>query len=189
MDQLITGGLVGSLVTIIIKVVLDSIKERTKHKRALSSLVFKRKLDVVEKSMSWMQESVDAYCILKVVVKEYIQDDNINTRNAIVLACGKLVELFQEAGDRLNGIYLYYDFHDIEQEYCMLESVKETKEMAERIVSISQGIDAKASSENVETEIKKFIDPILSEIDNQVRGTMKIQQRLRDDYKAYLKKV
>lgn len=53
MEQYITAGLIGSLVTIVIQAITNAISERVKHKRELCSLVFQRKLEVVEKAMSW----------------------------------------------------------------------------------------------------------------------------------------
>ena len=59
MGQIITAGLIGSLITIIIQAVINALSERIKYKRELRALVFKRKTEIVEKAMSWYQESLD----------------------------------------------------------------------------------------------------------------------------------
>ena len=61
MEQYITAGLIGSLVTIIIQAIINAISDRVKHKRELRTMVFQRKLEVVEKAMSWYQETLDMY--------------------------------------------------------------------------------------------------------------------------------
>lgn len=74
MEQYITAGLIGSLVTIVIQAITNAISERVKHKRELRSLVFQRKLEVVEKAMSWYQETLDMYYMLQTTLKEYDKD-------------------------------------------------------------------------------------------------------------------
>lgn len=49
MGQYITAGLIGSSVTIIIQAIINAISDRIKHKRELRTMVFQRKLEVVEK--------------------------------------------------------------------------------------------------------------------------------------------
>ena len=49
MGQYITAGLIGSLVTIIIQAIINAISESKKHKRSLATMVFQRKIEVVEK--------------------------------------------------------------------------------------------------------------------------------------------
>ena len=54
MGPFITAGLIGSILTLILQAVKDSVSEKVKHKRELRKLVFTRKLEVVEKAMSWL---------------------------------------------------------------------------------------------------------------------------------------
>ena len=70
MEQYITAGLIGSLVTIVIQAIINAISERVKHKRELRSLVFQRKLEVVEKAMSWYQETLDMYYMLQTALNK-----------------------------------------------------------------------------------------------------------------------
>ena len=96
MEQYITAGLIGSLVTIIIQAIINAISEGVKHKRELRSLVFQRKLEVVEKAMSWYQETLDMFYMLQTALKEYDKDCNPITVQKIQLACMKSNKLFQE---------------------------------------------------------------------------------------------
>ena len=50
MEQYITAGLIGSLVTIVIQAIINAISESVKHKRELRSLVFQRKLEGLSRS-------------------------------------------------------------------------------------------------------------------------------------------
>ena len=59
MEQYITAGLIGSLVTIVIQAIINAISDRVKHNRELRTMVFQRKLEVVEKAMTWYQETFD----------------------------------------------------------------------------------------------------------------------------------
>lgn len=112
MEQYITAGLIGSLLTIIIQAVINAISALFQHKRELRSMVFQRKLEVVEKAMSWYQETLDMYYMLQTALKEYDKNCNLITVQKIQDACMKSNKLFQETESRLNSIYLYYDFSD-----------------------------------------------------------------------------
>ena len=102
MEQYITAGLIGSLVTIIIQAVINAISENKKHKRLLATMLFQRKLEVVEKAMSWYQETLDMYHMLQTALKEYDKDCNPITIQKIEQACIKSNKLFQETESRLN---------------------------------------------------------------------------------------
>lgn len=115
MGQHITTSSIDSLVTIVIQVIINAISERVKHNRELRFWVFQRKLDVVEKAMSWYQETLDMYYMLQIALKEYDKDCNPITEQKIQVACMKYNKLFQETESRLNSIYLYYNFSDIKR--------------------------------------------------------------------------
>ncbi len=104
MEQYITAGLIGSLVTIIIQAVINAVSEKVRHKRELRSLVFHRKLEVVEKAISWHQETLDMYYMLQTALKEYDKDCNPITVQKPHVACMKSNKLFQETEKSLNAI-------------------------------------------------------------------------------------
>ena len=57
------------------------------------------------------------YYMLQTALKEYDKDCNPITVQKIQMACVKSNKLFQKAECRLNSIYLYYYFSDIENKY------------------------------------------------------------------------
>ncbi len=195
MGEFITiGALVGSLITIIIQAVINAISERVKHKRELQALVFQRKLEIVEKAMSWYQETLDMYVMLQAALKEYDKECSPITVQKIQIACIKSNKLFQESETRLNAIYLYYDFSEIEKKYHGRESM----DCINRLFSLVAEIGYKI--ENIEpTEFAEQLRTALHEqrvrashmladsIDNQLYIIAEIMSLLRKEYKEYLK--
>lgn len=98
--------------------------ERIKYKRNLKSKVFERKTEVVEKAMSWLQESCDTYRMLQMSLRAYDEKRNPYHRNGILSSVSKSDKLFRESEFRLNSLYLYYDFSDIEEKYHGIESMR-----------------------------------------------------------------
>ena len=194
MEQYITAGLLGSLATIIIQALINAIFEKNKHKRELRFLVFQRKLEVVERAMSWYQEAYDTYYMLQTALKEYDKDSNPITVQKINAACIKMNKLFQETESRLNSIYLYYDFSDIENKYHARESINIINKLFTLVAEISQKITTAESYEFAEQlrvalhEQRVQAAHILADaIDNQAYMIAEIGQRLRKEYKDYLK--
>lgn len=194
MEQYITAGLLGSLVTIIIQAVISAISDRVRHKRELRSIVFQRKLEVVEKAMSWYQETLDMYYMLQTALKEYNNDCNPITIQKIQVACIKSSKLFQEAESRLNSIYLYYDFSDIEKKYHGKESMDCINKLFTLVAEIGHKIATVEPSEfsnqlcaALHEQRVKASHMLADAIDNQVYIIFEIGQRLRNEYKDYLK--
>lgn len=194
MEQYITAGLLGSLVTIIIQAVISAISDRVRHKRELRSVVFQRKLEVVEKAMSWYQETLDMYYMLQTALKEYDNDCNPITIQKIQVACIKSSKLFQEAESRLNSIYLYYDFSDIEKKYHGKESMDCINKLFTLVAEIGHKIATVEPSEfsnqlcaALHEQRVKASHMLADAIDNQVYIVFEIGQRLRNEYKDYLK--
>ena len=194
MGQYITAGLIGSLVTIIIQSVINAISERVKHKRELRSLVFQRKLEVVEKAMSWFQETLDMYYMLQNALKEYDKDCYPITVQKIQVACMKSNKLFQETEKRLNAIYLYYDFSDIEKKYHGKESMDYINKLFTFVAKTGHKIATINPSEFAEQlcmalhEQRVEASHMLADaINNQVYIIIEIEQRLRNEYQDYLK--
>ncbi len=194
MEQYITAGLIGSLVTIIIQAIINAISERVEHKRELRSLVFQRKLEVVEKAMSWYQETLDMYYMFQTALKEYNKECNPITVQKIQVACMKSNKLFQETESRLNTIYLYYDFSDIEKKYHGRESMEIIStsltliaEIGQEITAIEPSEFAKQLCEALCEERVKASHMLADAIDNQVYIIAEIGQKLRTEYKDYLK--
>lgn len=194
MEQYITAGLLGSLITIIIQAIINAISDRVRHKRELCSIVFQRKLEVVEKAMSWYQETLDMYYMLQTALKEYDKDCNPITIQKIHVACIKSNKLFQEAETRLNSIYLYYDFSDIEKKYHGKESMDSINKLFTIVAEIGHKIATVEPSEfsnqlcaALHEQRVKASHMLADAIDNQVYIILEIGQKLRNEYKDYLK--
>ena len=175
MEQYITAGLIGSLVTIVIQAIINAISERVKHKRELRSLVFQRKLEVVEKAMSWYQETLDMYYMLQTALKEYDKDCNPITVQKIQVACMKSNKLFQETESRLNSIYLYYDFSDIEKKYhgresmdCINKLLTLVAEIGHKIATVEPSEFAEQLCAALHEQRVKASHMLADAIDNQV---------------------
>lgn len=124
MEQYFSGAFFGSLSAIIIQAVISAFMERTKYKRDLKSKVFERKTEVVERAMSWLQESCDTYRMLQMSLRAYDEKRNPYHCNGILSSVSKSDKLFRESEFRLNSLYLYYDFSDIEEKYHGRESIR-----------------------------------------------------------------
>ena len=193
MEQYITAGLIGSLVTIIIQAIINAISESKKHKRSLATMVFQRKIEVVEKAMSWYQETLDMYYMLQTALEEYNKDCNPITIQKIEQACIKSNKLFQETESRLNSIYLYFDFSEIEEKYHGRESMVFINKLWTLIAQVGHQIATIAPSKfseqlcSVLHEGRVEAAHLLAEaINNQVYIIVEIQQLLRKEYKKHL---
>lgn len=96
MEQNITAGLIGSLITIIIQAIINAMGDRVKYKRELRSLVFKRKTEIVEKAMSWYQEALDMYSMFQMALREYDMDCSPVTIQKLQASCIKSNKLFKK---------------------------------------------------------------------------------------------
>ena len=74
--DIITGGLVGSIITLIIKSIIDACSSHIAYKRELRKQVFHRKTDVVERAMAWYQEAVDMYSLFQMAIQKYDGSSN-----------------------------------------------------------------------------------------------------------------
>lgn len=194
--KIITAALLSSFITIVIKAIIDACNESKKHKRELRKLVFQRKTDAVEKAMSWYQEAIDCYMMLQTVCNEVNQSFNIATWSKLITSTDQANRLYQETNSRLNQIYLYYNFSDIEDKHHVAKS---SQYMNYAITEISK-YDQQARDLRLEgatddsDEIKALQIKAISlfrelskALEDQISLIVEIQNKLRDDYKSYLK--
>ncbi|MBQ7945899.1 MAG: hypothetical protein IJ280_04215, partial [Bacteroidales bacterium] len=87
--KMIIAGIVGSVITLLLTAILDYLKEIHHNRIELKKILFQRKLEVVEKAMSWYQETLDMYYMLQTALKEYDKDCNPITVQKIQVACMK----------------------------------------------------------------------------------------------------
>lgn len=188
---LIIAGIIGSVVTLFITAILDIIKELYKTRLELRKLFFQRKIDIVEKGISWLQESIDCLKMMQTACNDIIQDKNLN-------ACDKLIEsslhankLYQDSNIRLNQIYLYYDFSDIERKYNLMESYAKVNECIKDITTLNQKLTKSTSpneleeNSNIQEKVILKFRELSYTIENQINTRAEIIIRLREDYKKY----
>ncbi len=193
--DIITGGLIGSIITLIIKAIIDACSLRIAYKRELRKQVFQRKTDVVERAMSWYQEVVDMYSLYQMAIQEYDGSANPVVVEKIQYASTQLNRLLQETSSKLNAIYLYYDFTDINKKYHVIESARDIDKAFVLVGQIQQHLSPIQAINEQELEIRKLwfgqlkqaLDIAASAMDNQKFAIVEIQQRLRTEYQKYLK--
>ena len=193
--DIITGGLIGSLITLIIKAIIDACCSHIAHKRELRKQVFQRKTDVVERAMSWYQEVVDMYSLYQMAIHEYDGSANPVTVEKIQYSSTQLNRLLQETSTKLNVIYLYYDFTDINQKYNVMESARVINDAFVLVGQIQQHLPPIPATNEEELEVhkqwfsklKQTLDITTSAMDNQKFAIVEIQQRLREEYQKYTK--
>ena len=124
LSDIITSGLIGSIITLAIKYLLGRWSASAAYKRELRKQVFQRKTDAVERAMSWYQEAFDMYSLYQMAISEYDGTPNPAVMAKLQYVSMQTTKLMQETSVKLNPIYLYYDFSDINRKYQVLESTQ-----------------------------------------------------------------
>ena len=145
--------------------------------------------------MSWYQEAVDMYSLFQMAIQEYDGSANPVTIEKIQYANIRLNALLQETSTKLNPIYLYYDFTDIEAKYNVAKSAHVINNAFVLIGEIQQYIEPRPTTNEKELDIRKLwfnqlkqnLDIAASAMDNQKFAIVEMQQRLRTEYQQYMK--
>lgn len=193
-SDIITSGLIGSIIALAIKYLLERWNASTAYKRELRKQVFQRKTDTVERAMSWYQEAFDMYSLYQTAISEYDGTPNPAVMAKLQYVSIQTTKLMQETSVKLNPIYLYYDFSDINRKYQVLES---TQIMNKAFALIGQMQQHMPSGPVIDTEeqkareqwfsgLKQTLDIAASAMENQKGAIVETQQRLRDEYKKHL---
>lgn len=136
-SELISAGFIGSVTTLAIKSVIDMLNAHNQYRRELKMQVFKRKTDVVEKAIAWYQEALDTYNMMQITIKG-IDTSNQTTWLALQKLIMKCNNLFEESVSRLNPLYLYYDFQEIERKFHATESLSDINDKLVEIQEIGE---------------------------------------------------
>lgn len=193
-SDIITGGLIGSAITLIIKYLLERWSAGTAYKRELHKQVFQRKTDAVERAMSWYQEAFDMYSLYQMAISEYDGTPNPAVMAKLQYVGMQTTKLMQETSVKLNPIYLYYDFSDINRKYQVLESTQIINKAFALIGQMQQqmpsGLVIDAEEQKAREQwfcgLKQTLDIAASAMENQKGAIVETQQRLRDEYKKHL---
>lgn len=193
-SDIISGGLIGSAITLIIKYLLERWSASTAYKRELRKQIFQRKTDAVERAMSWYQEAFDMYSLYQMAISEYNGTPNPAVTGKLQYVSMQTTRLMEETSVKLNPIYLYYDFSDINRKYQVLESTQIInkafaliRQMQQRMPS-GPVIDAEEQKAREQwfSGLKQTFDIAASAMENQKCAIVEIQQRLRDEYERHL---
>lgn len=187
MEGIITAGLVGSLITLIIKALLDALTETKRYRRELRKQVFLRKTNAVEIAMSWYQEALDNYSMLQQACESFGQGIDNFALYRLQSSALKADKLFNESSTRLNSIYLYYDFSDIESKHNTYRSMQYINYGITEIAKFDHV--AKTSTEDEFNKLYKSAISIFCEmakaIEDQKLSIIEIQNKLREEYKQF----
>lgn len=103
-SDIITGGLIGSILALGIRYLLERWSASTAYKRELRKQVFQRKTDAVERAMSWYQEAFDMYSLYQIAISEYDGSLNPVTLTKLQYVSVQMIKLLQETSVKLNPI-------------------------------------------------------------------------------------
>ena len=120
--NMIIAGVIGSAVTLLLTALLDYLKERHHSKIEIRKLVFQKKVDAAEKAVSWLQEGIDCLRMMQSACDDIEEDYNPVVCERLFKSAAQANILFENTGNSLNRIYLYYNFADIENKYNTIES-------------------------------------------------------------------
>ena len=115
--HIVIGGVIGSSITLLLTSLLDYLKEKYRNKIELRKLVFQRKTDAVERAISWLQEASDCYRLMQSACDAMEYEYTTTSYNRLVASFVQANKLYENAGEKLNPIYLYYNFSEIEKKY------------------------------------------------------------------------
>lgn len=193
--KIIIAGLIGSIITIIIKAIIDTRIDSVQYKRELKKLVFQRKTDAVERAMSWFQEAIDCYSMMQMGYNELGAKYNPVVLSKIELSLIKALELYNESPIRLNQIYLYYDFSDIEYLFGTRDSMEFINstiasigvlDQDARVLRLASKDDESPEIQQLQARAIELFKGLPEAINTQMAHIAEIQNIIRREYKSYL---
>ena len=194
--KIIIAGLVGSIITLILKWITELITESKRNKRELRKMVFQRKTDTVEKAMGWYQEAIDCWSMMQLACDEINEKYNSAVWAKFISSATKANKLYSESSSRLNPLYLYYTFTDIEQKYNASKSQQYINDILTKIgkydeearnVRLAGATDESTEIKELQNQAIILFKELSKAIDNQIYVIVDIQNRLRDEYRSYVK--
>lgn len=192
--RMIVAGVVGSVITLLITAIIDYCKEHYKSNLEMKKMVFQRKTDAVEKAMSWFQESIDCFRMLQMACNEINEKYNPVTSGKFICSVKQADKLYKEANTRLNPIYLYYDFSEIEKKHNIYQFSLNLNFYLTEIGKLEQrGLELRSKkTEDNSDEFKELINEelhllnVLSKnIDVYINSLVDMQNVLRKQYLKY----
>ena len=108
----------------------------------------------------------------------------------LYIACQQSDKLFKEAPSRLNPIYLYYDFSEVEQKYKSSESMNRINDCINKIATLVTKIQSTEPDSEISRhsghELKELLSSLSDSFNSQINTILEIQGILRNNYKINL---
>lgn len=192
--KMILAGVVGSVVTLLITAVIDFCKQRYVSRLEMKKLIFQRRSDAAEKAMSWFQESADCYKIMQMACDEINEKYNPVTWGKLMRSANQANKLYGETASKLNPIYLYDDFSEIEKKYNAFEVNQDMNDTITAIGRLEQQDlelrdrgGAEESEELKEVQNKKLSSyrRLADILDIQISMITEMQEKLKRQYSKY----
>ena len=188
--SLIIAGALGSAITLLLTALLDLLKAKYMVKLEMTKLLFLRKTDAVEKAISWLQESIDCYRMMQTACNDIDDKYNQFVVEKMINSSAQARKLYNEAEFRLNPIYLYYNFDDVEKKFNLKDSyaminhcIKAIDEQNKLAISINeQGIEKK---EEVNLKTISLYKDLSKVLEYHIGASAEMIVRLRKDYRKY----
>lgn len=187
---MIIAGALGSAITLLLTALLDLLKARYMVQLEMEKLLFQRKTDAVEKAISWSQESIDCYRMMQTACNDIHDKYNQFVVEKMVNSSAQARKLYNEAEFRLNPIYLFYNFDDVEKKFNLKDSyaminhcIKAIDEQNKLAISINeQGIEKK---EEVNLKTISLYKDLSKVLEYHIGASAEMRVRLRKDYRKY----
>ncbi len=192
--NMIIAGVIGSVITLFITAVIDFCKQRYVSKLEMKKLVFQRQTDATEKVMSFLQEGVDCYRMMQMACDEINEKYNPVTWEKFVRSSEQANKLYGETGARLNPIYLYYDFSEIEGKYKSFQANQDMNNALTKIGRLEQqasdlrnnGISEESEElKEIRTKIICLYRELSTNLETHINTIVAMQIKLRNKYSKY----
>ena len=140
--------------------------------------------------MSWYQEALDNYKMLQMSCAAIQEGRETYALARLYIACQQSDKLFKEAPSRLNPIYLYYDFSEVEQKYKSSESMNRINDCINKIATLVTKIQSTEPDSEISRhsghELKELLSSLSDSFNSQINTILEIQGILRNNYKINL---
>lgn len=194
MGTLFTGALLGSIVTLLLKWCIDLISSGVSHKREKCLVVFQEKLQVEKTAMSWLQEDLDAFILLQSALRACDAKPNPVNYQKFIHAFEVSNSLMKSKECKLNPIYMFQSFEDLEKKYKAVEAAQVINDCYAVMGKVNHHYEELIAAGIPDSELAPFKEQFVSAcrlaadaIENQICLIAKIQNRIRTGYQKYLK--
>ena len=184
-------GIISSVITLLLKALLDYLQEGAKDKRERKKLLFQRKTDAAEKAMSWYQEVFDCFVFMQAACDELKDGYTPQAYSKYMMSSQKANKLHDKTAINLNPLYLYFDFSKIENSHGVSDSFfriyRIQKEIIELDIKVKKLINSGSTMDSKDVSIlmnqgRPYFTKLSEELIIQIDSITEIQKSLRKDY-------